>query len=556
MAGLGRGPHGRPPWTALPILSRRLASPSNQRLVLTAMIFAVAMTFIDQTIVAIAVPELQKDLSLSSTGVQWIVNGYLLSLSALFAFGGRLADIAGHRRMVVVGVIGFAAASALCGATPTGEIAEAWIITFRVVQGAAAALMFPAALAIVIAAFPLRERGKATAIFFGVTGGLTAIGPLAGGYLTEYTWRAIFWVNLPVALIALVLIAVSKPADERHPAPIDFRGTVLIAGGMGLAILGLQQSSTWGWDSPVTWLCIAAGIAVLAVFVAYELRAKDPLLQLRIFRDRGFAVDNVLLFLMSMAFVPLFFFASLYAQIALGQDASEAGLYLLIFFGGFATAAQISGRILDSRGARPAVVPGCILAALGFALWARSLPDLDLNTQWPFIVLTGAGIGLMLGPSSTDAVNRAPRTSYGEVTGITQTARNFGASLGLAALGSLLILENKSNIESTLGGLGVPKARADQVADAISHGGGGSSTSFAEHGGGRRRELFEAVQSDYALSMRVVFYTMAGVMAVAFVVALIGMPAGRVEVVPGDDEMPEKQDSVSGGRPDGVRDRT
>jgi hypothetical protein len=170
--------------------------------------------------------------------------------------------------------------------------------------------------------------------------------------------------------------------------------------------------------------------------------------------------------------------------------------------------------------------------------------------------LTGAGIGLMLGPSSTDAVNRAPRTSYGEVTGITQTARNFGASLGLAALGSLLILENKSNIESSLGGLGVPKARADQVADAISHGGGGSSTSFAEHGGGRRRELFEAVQSDYALSMQVVFYAMAGVMAVAFVVALIGMPAGRVEVVPGDDEMPDRQDSLSGGRPDGVRNRT
>ena len=118
------------------------------------MIFAVAMTFIDQTIVSIAVPELQKDLSLSSTGVQWIVNGYLLSLSALFAFGGRLADIAGHRRMVVIGVIGFAGASALCGATPTGDIAEAWIITFRVLQGAAAAIMFPAALAIVIGAFP------------------------------------------------------------------------------------------------------------------------------------------------------------------------------------------------------------------------------------------------------------------------------------------------------------------------------------------------------------------------------------------------------------------
>jgi MFS family permease len=133
---------------------------TNKNLVLAAMIFAVSMTFIDMTIVAIAVPSLQNDLSLSSTGVQWIVNGYLLSLSALFAFGGRLADIAGHRSMVVLGVIVFATASALCGATPTGSLDEAWIITFRVIQGAGAAIMFPAALAIVLGAFPVHERGR------------------------------------------------------------------------------------------------------------------------------------------------------------------------------------------------------------------------------------------------------------------------------------------------------------------------------------------------------------------------------------------------------------
>ena len=175
------------------MLRRFMVRESNKRLVLVAMIFAVAMTFIDQTIVAIAVPELQKDLSLSSTGVQWVVNGYLLSLSALFAFGGRLADIAGHRRMVVIGVVGFATASALCGATPTGDLAEPWIIACRVAQGAAAALMFPEALAIVVASFPVRERGKAMAIFFAVTGGLTSIGALAGGYLTTISWRC--WVH-------------------------------------------------------------------------------------------------------------------------------------------------------------------------------------------------------------------------------------------------------------------------------------------------------------------------------------------------------------------------
>jgi MFS family permease len=227
---------------------------ANKTLILAAMIFAVSMTFIDMTIVAIAVPSLQDDLSLSSTGVQWIVNGYLLSLSALFAFGGRIADIAGHRSMVVLGVIVFATASALCGATPTGSLDEAWIITFRVIQGAGAAIMFPAALAIVLGAFPVSERGKALALFFAITGGLTSIGPLAGGYLVEISWRTIFWVNVPVAIIALVLTAIAKPENAKHPAPVDYRGTLLVSGGMGLAVLGLQQSSVWGWGSALTWI--------------------------------------------------------------------------------------------------------------------------------------------------------------------------------------------------------------------------------------------------------------------------------------------------------------
>jgi MFS family permease len=383
----------------------------------------------------------------------------------------------------------------------------------------------------VIAAFPFQERGRAMAIFFAITGGLTSVGPLAGGFLIEIDWRAIFWVNVPVAIIALVLTAISKPSNDKAPAPLDYRGTVLIAGGMGLAILGLQQSSEWGWGDPATWGCIVAGLALLAAFVAFELRVKDPLIRVRIFAERGFAADNAVLFLLMIPFIPLFFFASLYSQISLGYDASNAGLYLLIFFAGFAISSQIGGRILDRRGARPAVILGCAVAAVGFGLWANKLPDLDLDSQWPFIVLAGAGVGLILGPANTDAINRAPRTGYGEATGITQTVRNFGSSLGLAVLGTILIIENKSNIESSLGSLGVPTERADQVADALSHGGGDDSGSFAGKGGERGKELFDAVQLDFALASRTVFYVMAAVMAVAFVVSLIAMPSGKVEEV-------------------------
>jgi EmrB/QacA subfamily drug resistance transporter len=502
----------------------------NSKLILAAMIFAVSMTFIDQTIVAIAIPTIQDDLSLSATGVQWIVNGYLLSLSALFAFGGRLADIAGHRRMVVTGVVVFAVASALCGATPDSSLDESWLIVFRVIQGGGAAIMFPAALAIVLNAFPVRERGRAMAIFFAVAGLFTSIGPLVGGFLVEWDWRAIFWINIPVAIVALVLIAKSKPDDEKHPAPLDYSGTALITLGMGLSVLALQQSSVWGWSDAKTWICLGLGLAILAAFVRYELRVENPLLRLSVFRDRAFAIDNVVLFLLMIPFVPLFFFASMYAQISLGESASQTGLYLLIFFAGFATASQYGGKLLDRVGARPSVVLGCAVAAVGFFLWGQSLTDLSVGSQWYFIVIAGAGVGLVLSPANTDALNRVPRERYGEATGITQTVRNFGSSLGLAVLGSILILENRSNLEATATENGIPKHVGTEIADAISQ--GSTAGESPQHLPPRIQKVVDSIPHDFALASRTVFYGMAAVMVLAFLVSLIGMPSGKVEEAP------------------------
>lgn len=503
---------------------------TNQRLVLTAMIFAVAMLFIDQTIVALAIPNLQHSLHLSSTGSQWVVNAYLLSLSALFALGGKIADVFGPRKIVLIGVGTFALFSGLCGATPTGSVGETWMIVFRVLQGASAALLFPAALAIVVVSYPAKERGKALAIFFSISGALTAVGPIAGGYLTQWTWRAIFWINIPMAIIALVLIAISKPPEERNPTRIDGRGALLVCSGMGLSVLGLQQASSWGWGSLGTWGCLIAGLALLGLFVRVELATAEPLVPIRLFADRGFFVDNIVLFLMSVCFVPLFFFASLYAQIALGESASNAGLFLLVFFVGFTIGAQRGGRVLDSRGARATVVPGCAVAAVGFYLWGSKLDGLSFGSQWYFLALAGVGIGLVLGPVSTDALNRASRATYGAVTGVTQTVRNFGGSLGLAVLGSILITENVKRVERTLGKVGVPKAQADSIAHAIS----GASQGSSEHlsgGQGRTHALTHAVQLDFAHSTRTVVYGMAAAMLVAFLVAIRAMPRGRAEQV-------------------------
>jgi EmrB/QacA subfamily drug resistance transporter len=528
----------------------------NAYVVLAAMIFAVAMTFIDQTIVSISVPEIQKELELTETGVQWVINGYLLTLSALFAFGGKVADVFGRRKMVVIGVVVFAVASALCGATPATGAAEAWIVTFRMIQGAGAAIMFPAALAIVIASFPIERRGQSVAIFFGITGALTSIGPIAGGYLTEWTWRSIFWINIPVAIIALILIFISKPDDQPRPQKVDYRGAVLISIGMGLTVLGFQQSSNWGWSSPETLGAIILGLVVLAAFVVNQLKSSDPLLKLRIFKDRAFSANNAILFLLSIAFVPLFFFAATYSQISLGDDPTNAGLYLLVAFAGFGPATQVGGRILDKRGARYAVVPGTLIAAVGFYFWAGSLTDLSggLGDQWPFIVLAGFGLGLALGPANTDAINRAPNTSYGEATGITQTVRNFAASLGLAVLGTILLTQNRVNIEGSLEKLGIPTGQADRFAEKLSQSGGGDRAGFISEFGARAEEAFSAVQLDYAMATRSVFYVMAGVLALSFLVALFFSPPGRMEEVLSTDEdvdaespAPERQSG--GGAP-------
>ena len=488
----------------------------SRNLILTAMIFAVSMTFIDQTIVAIAAPQIQHELGLTSTGMQWAINAYLLALAALFAFGGRLADTVGHRKIVVIGVLVFAGASAMCGLTPKGSIAEAWLVTFRAVQGAGGALMFPAALAIVVQTFPLQSRGKALALFFGIAGGLTAIGPTLGGFLTQWTWRAIFWVNIPVAAIALVLIAISKPVTDYRPARIDFRGLALIASGVGLSVLGFQQAQIWGWSNPATWLCIGVGLALLVVFYFVELRTESPLIDVRIFDVRPFRVENVVLGVSTFVFIPTFFFAAEYAEIALGKPASSASLVLLYYFLGFVVAAQIGGRMLDRIGAKRPVVLGCVLAAVGYALWAGRVTDLSLSSQVWFVVLSGAGMGFMLGPASTDAVNRASRLSYGEATGITQTVRNYTASLGFAILGTILVSEMRTRTASSLVAQGVPSSRASAEAHHIAQSQGGGSTAAIPH----------FVRLDFAYATRSVLFAMMGIMAVAAVAAIVGLRRG------------------------------
>ncbi|MEU8707707.1 MFS transporter [Streptomyces sp. NPDC048565] len=496
---------------------------SHRSLALAAMLFAVSMTFIDQTIVAVAAPRIIDELGLSSSGMQWVVNAYLLALAAFFALGGRLSDIFGHRRVMVIGTLLFVISSVLCGCVPRGDFAQTWLIIFRALQGLGAALMFPAALAVVIAVFPVGKRGRALALFFGVSGALTAVGPLLGGWLMVWTWRAIFWVNVPVAVIALVLAAMAHIPETRRRERLDVPGAVLVAVGMGLSVLGFQQASAWGWSSVATWACIVGGLVVLAVFCRYELGVAEPLIKLGVFRDRAFTVDMLVLFFAMLAFVPVFFFASVYAQVSLSASPNQAALYLLYFFIGFGIASQWGGRILDRRGARPAMKLGTALGAVGFALWANKLTHLSMHDQWPYAALAGAGIGFLLAPASTDAVNRSIGASYGEVTGITQTVRNYAASIGIAVFGTILTHVTTDKVVGTLRSDGVPAGAAHDAARSVAEAVTGNPDAQQPKGTGHvatlMRDSMDAVRLDFAEANQWVFYGMAIALAVAFLCA-------------------------------------
>jgi MFS family permease len=370
----------------------------------------------------------------------------------------------------------------------------------------------------------MRERGRAMAIFFGVAGGLTAIGPVLGGYLSEWTWRAIFWVNVPVAIIALILTAIARPTTQNRPGRLDWTGLVLISGGVGLAVFGLQQTQVWGWRDATVILCMVAGVALLVVFGFAEIRNRQPLIDIRVYKIRAFRVENIVLFTSMIVFIPIFFFASIYAQVALGDGPQEAGLYLLIFFAGFAPGVQVGGRRLDKQGAKGVVVAGCAIATVGLALWASRVTQLNLSDQWYFIVIAGFGLGLMVGPANTDAINQVGRLSYGEATGITQTVRNFGASVGLAALGTLLVTVERSKLTSGLERLGLPSTAAHGAATRLSSVRGGAPPASVP--AAVARQVFHTAQLSLADGMRAVLYAMAGVMLVAAIVARVGLRPG------------------------------
>ncbi|MGH2939916.1 MAG: MFS transporter [Solirubrobacterales bacterium] len=410
--------------------------------VLWPLVPAMAMVMIDFTIVSISASTIAGDLHLSETAVQWLVTAYALSTAAFVALGGKLGDILGHRSTCIAGIVIFAGASLFCGLVPDGSISTAWLVVFRLIQGIGAGLLIPSATVLVLDAFPSEERGKGLAVFFIVAGLFTAIGPIAGSYLTQYwTWRAIFWINVAVAAFALIEFKFAKLPNVKRPAKLDVQGAVLLVVGMGLTVLGIQESTEWGWDSPATIGSIIIGLLVLGAFVAYERRAdnENPLIDVNaLIANRPFAVDNLLTMLAFGPWLAVFFFGSLYFQVAVGQEPTQAGFSILTMFYTFFIAARVGGGWMDKFGPKKPVVFGFLLGAIGMVVWGGELSELSHGATLAGMLLTGAGFGLIFSPLNTDALNRLPDSMRGQGSGVVQTFRNFGSAVGMAIMGSIV----------------------------------------------------------------------------------------------------------------------
>ena len=414
---------------------------ANRWLILVAMTGALSMIMLDQTVVTVALPSMTHELPLTANGQQWVINAYVLALAALVAIGGKLGDRFGRVSTFRAGVITFFLASAACGLAPQGALGQDWLIAARALQGVGAALMMPVSAVIVMAAFGVRERGRAMAIYVGLSQVFLAVGPLLGGVLTEHvSWRAVFWLNVPVGIAALVLVHIARPVNTRiDGSRVSFFSSVLLVAGIGLTVFGIQQANTWSWTSVTTLTTIGVGVALSTVFVLIQLRSKHPLVEVRLFRRPGFTGDALVMGLTQFGLLAIVLFSSIYLQELLGFSPMTSGIGVLPLILPIAVGAQIAGRWYDRAGVRPAVLTGLATATVGIGAWAASLPELTYRLQLPGMILTELGIGLLMSPTNTDALGRVTGADRAQASGLMQTVRQLGGTLGIAVIGALVL---------------------------------------------------------------------------------------------------------------------
>ncbi|CAN5564030.1 MFS transporter [soil metagenome] len=403
---------------------------------LFAMSGALTMVMVDGTGVSVALPHIQRSLGLDQGALQWVITAFSLTLAATLATGGRLGDLLGRVRVLVTGVLLFAIGSIVCSVAPNLIV----LLTGRVLEGFGNVLMIPAAAVLVTEAFDPKDRGKAMGLYTILGSVFMVLGPIIGGLLVEFvSWRAVFLVNIPIAAVVLILVRIARPEDHPPiPQPLRISHTFLLMAALTALVLGLQQSHRWHWTSPWTIGLLVGGIALLAVFVWTQLKAAEPLLDVRLFTDRGYVGDAVVLYTAQFALIGQVAFNAIYLQNILGFTPFHSGLALLLLLLPWMLMAPVAGWLFDRFGLKLPAVIGMACVTLGFFLEAQTFPYRHFAYVAPCMLLIGAGLGLALPQTYTDGMSRVSPNRRGQAFGVLDTLRQVGSAMGMAIIGTVV----------------------------------------------------------------------------------------------------------------------
>src|SRR6516162_870900 len=420
-------------------VSRVAAETARRWWILGVVGLAQLMVVLDATIVNIALPSAQRALGFSNVDRQWVVTAYSLAFGGLLLLGGRLSDLLGRRRMLIIGLVGFAAASALGGAATSFAI----LVIGRGLQGAFGALLAPAALSTLTVTFAdPAERGKAFGVYGAIAGAGGAVGLLLGGFLTEYlSWRWCLYVNVVLGVVAVAGAVRLLGKYPRDPdVRIDWPGTVLVVAGLVAVVYGLSEADTAGWGAPTTIALLVSGVVLLAVFVLVERRVQHPLLPLRIVLNRFRGGAYLAIGLSAIGVFGMFLFLTYYLQLTLAYSPVASGLAFLPMVAAIVVASTTSSGVLMPRlGPRPLVPAGMLLAAGGLAILAARLGLRTSYLDWilPAVLLTGAGLGLVFGCALNTATYGTGAADAGVASALVNTNQQVGGSIGTALLNTL-----------------------------------------------------------------------------------------------------------------------
>ncbi|MET0296922.1 MAG: DHA2 family efflux MFS transporter permease subunit [Microbacterium sp.] len=504
---------------------------------------AVALIIVDSTIVNVAVPSIVDELGISSTQVQWVQEAYTLVFASLLLLFGSLADRFGRRRLMVVGVVLFAASSVFAGLAPSGDL----LILARLIQGVGGAMILPTTLSLINATFRGRERGIAFAVWGSTIGGMAAVGPLLGGWLTtEFSWRWAFGINVPLGIIIVigVLLTVSE-SRERSQARIDLVGAALSVVLFGSLVFGLIEGRTYGWwtldedfsigglDWPFSLspVPVAFAITVLALvaFVWWGLarrrRGKSSLIEFSLFGIPSFRNGNVAALVVSLGEFGLILALPLWLQFVLGFDALQTGFLLLALAIGSFVASGFAGAFSGRVRAVTVVRIGIVAEIIGVGCAAFVIaPDAAWGWLIPALFVYGFGVGLATAQLTGVILQDVPVELSGQGSGTQSTSRQVGSALGVAILGTVLFATTGSALAASLDDAGVPTSQREQIVDSVVDSAGGAIAGL-----GRNPETapyLDAAETAFSDGTRAAAFTAAGFLVVGLA-ATFSLGRGR-----------------------------